>query len=102
MNKLVEEKLNDLHLLCEKYMVDSMFLFGSANTDRFNENSDLDFMLSFSKSLPVLDYAEYYFELEESLIKLFNRKIDLVVEKSVKNPYFKEEIDDTKVKVYGA
>ena len=102
MNRIIEDNISEIHELCEKHMIETMFSFGSVNTNKFDEQSDVDLMISFKNSLSILDYADNYFDLEESLKKLLKRQIDLVVEKSVKNPYFKEEIDETKIKIYGA
>jgi len=33
---------------------------------------------------------------------LLNRKIDLLEERAVKNPFFRQELDQTKVKIYGS
>lgn len=102
MNKIIENKLGDIEALCENHMVKSLFLFGSASTGEFRENSDIDLLISFNETLPLLDFADNFFDLEESLEKLFKRHIDLVVEKSIKNPYFKEEIEKSKIKIYKA
>ena len=102
MNKIIEHNIEEIHRLCEKYMVESLFLFGSANTRKFSEKSDIDLLISFKNTVSLLDYADNYFDLEESLKDLLKRQIDLVVEKSVRNPYFKEEIEETKIKIYGA
>ena len=37
----------------------------------------------------------------EILRNLFGREVDLVEASSVKNPYFKEELDETKQMIYG-
>jgi len=102
MNQIVENNINKIKKLCDKHLVEKMFLFGSANTSLFNEKSDVDFLISFKNSLLLMDYADNYFDLKDSLNDILKRKVDLVVEKSLKNPYFKKEIDETKVLIYGA
>ena len=99
---MIENQISEIERLCDKHLVKSLFLFGSANSNGFNEKSDIDLLISFKTSLLLMDYADNYFDLEESLSNLFNRRIDLVVEKSLKNPYFLKEIEETKVKIYGA
>jgi hypothetical protein len=42
-----------------------------------------------------------YFNLKQLLEDLFNRNIDLLEERAIRNPLFKEEIDKTKVLIYG-
>ncbi len=102
MNKIIENRLNEINILCKNHMVKSLFLFGSASSEEFNENSDIDLLISFKDNLPLLDFADNFFDLEESLNKLLKRQIDLVVEKSIKNPYFKEAVEKSKIKIYEA
>ena len=78
-----------------------MYLFGSATTEKFNDSSDIDILISF-KEIPFEKYTDNYFELHEMLEKLFNRKIDLLTEKSLSNPYFIQSIEKTKQLVYAA
>jgi len=49
----------------------------------------------------VVDYADNYFDLKFSLQDIFNRSVDLLEERALKNPYFKEELNQTKELVYG-
>ena len=101
MLSLMKNKIDELQLLCEKYDVKSMYLFGSATTEKFNDSSDIDILISF-KEIPFEKYTDNYFELHEMLEKLFNRKIDLLTEKSLSNPYFIQSIEKTKQLLYAA
>jgi predicted nucleotidyltransferase len=40
--------------------------------------------------------------LLESLEQLFGRPVDLVVESAIKNPYFRQAIEPTRVLLYAA
>ena len=44
---------------------------------------------------------EDFFELYYALKSLFGRDVDLVDASAVKNPYFKQEIDEKKYLIYG-
>lgn len=101
MLNLIENKKLELQRLCEKYDVNTMYLFGSATRDQFNETSDIDIIISF-KELPIERYTDNYFELHEKLEELFNRKVDLLTERSLSNPYFIQSIEDTKQLLYAA
>lgn len=101
MNIIILEKLNELKQLCVDYKVKKMFVFGSINTDRFSIESDIDILISFD-NLSIEDYTENYFELHYKLENLFNRKIDLLTDKSLSNPYFIQSIEQTKELVYAA
>jgi predicted nucleotidyltransferase len=43
----IENHIESLKALCTIYNVDKMYLFGSALTSDFNENSDFDFLVKF-------------------------------------------------------
>ncbi len=101
MQKLIKEKLEDLKDLCKEYNVQTMYIFGSACTDNFNENSDIDILISF-KDISIEEYTDNYFELHYKLEKLFNRRIDLMTERSIDNPYLIDSIEKTKELVYAA
>lgn len=85
--------LEQLREYCERYGVVRLDLFGSAARDDFNEErSDLDFLVTFEEP-PKMDYADRYFGLLEDLQKLFNRKVDLIEEKAIRNPYFRRVVN---------
>jgi len=101
MQGLIQDKLNDLKKLCQDYDVKTLYVFGSACTDKFNDKSDIDILISF-KDLSIEKYTDNYFELHYKLEELFNRKIDLLTENSLSNPYFIESIEETKQLLYAA
>jgi predicted nucleotidyltransferase len=100
MIKLIKKNIPRLKELCQRHKVKTLFLFGSACTAGFSRKSDIDFLISF-ENVPLLDYADNFFDLQEALEKLFKRKVDLVVEKSISNPYFKSKIERTRTLIYG-
>ena len=53
---IIESNIESICQLCKKHHVDSMSVFGSVLTDRFDANSDVDFLVSF-KALPIEEYA---------------------------------------------
>jgi len=75
-------------------------VFGSILTNRFGTKSDIDFLVYFSNKIDLLDYADNYFDLKFELEDLLGRKIDLVEGKSLKNKYFINEVETTKLKIY--
>ena len=77
-----------------------MYLFGSALTNRFNSDSDIDLLVDFKKE-EISDYFDNFFELKYALEALLGRSVDLVEEKNVRNPYFKKSIDSSKALIYG-
>ncbi len=102
MNRLIDSKRGELFDLCVRYHVRRLEVIGSAAGDLFDPNtSDLDFLVEFENLLPG-QYADSYFGLLEELRKLFNRPVDLVMIKAVKNPYFLKSIQASRVLLYAA
>ncbi len=99
MNEILLQSLNPIKRLSKNFRVKKLFAFGSVNTNRFNSKSDIDLLVTFDK-MPVKEYPDNYFALVEELEKIFNRKVDLVVDKSVSNPYLVKSIEATKVPLY--
>ncbi len=60
---------------------------------------DLDFLVTFG-DIPIIDYADYFFDLMHDLENLYNRKIDLLTEKSLTNPYLINSINRNKRLLY--
>lgn len=96
----LDSYMTQIKRLCSSNKVKSLFAFGSVITDRFNSSSDIDLVVDIDDPDPI-SYSEKYFNLKFQLEKLFNRNVDLLEQKSLKNPYLIEEIDQTKVLVYG-
>lgn len=90
----------EISKLCKKHFVKSLYAFGSILSDKFNDESDIDLIVDFS-NMNTEDYADNYFDLKFSLQDIFNRPIDLLESKALKNPYFLEKINKQKKLVYG-
>ena len=99
MNKLETYK-SDIIKLCENHKVKSLYAFGSVLTDSCNKESDVDLIVDFSK-INVEDYADNYFDFKFSLQEILKRPIDLLEEKAIKNPYFRQSIIKQRQLVYG-
>ena len=95
----IEKKYPALETLFKKYEVEEAFLFGSATTKEVVNCNDIDFLYSFSSDLSFDRYASNYYKLEVELTKLLNKKVDLVAKKTLKNPYFIENINKSKIKI---
>ena len=92
--------LKDINKLCLQHRVKKLYVFGSALTNDFNENSDVDLIVEFN-TLAVEEYADNYFDFKFSLQNIFNRPIDLLEEKELKNPYFKNAVLKDRALLYG-
>lgn len=102
MHELIERRLKELIPLCRRFHVAELELFGSALTTRFDPaTSDLDFAVRF---LPAAedDPAGAFFGLKFALEDLFEKPVDLVMRKSIRNPYFRKALEASKTRLYAA
>ena len=86
--------------LLRKHRVKRAYAFGSVATDRFNDKSDVDILISFEDNMDPLEYGDHFFTLYEALPQILNRPVDLVTESSLKNPYLSESIRETRIPLY--
>jgi uncharacterized protein len=92
------EQQGDLERLCERHHVARLTLFGSANRNDFNPNSDLDFLVEF-KPLTPEEYAPNYFDFVAALEHLFTRPVD-VISGTITNPFVRQSIERDQRIVY--
>ena len=84
--------------VCRDLHVATLDLFGSATTPEFRDDSDLDFLVEFEPGHS--DLLGRFLGLKERLQSILSRKVDLVSRKGIRNPYFLEGIEKTRVNVF--
>jgi len=87
--------------LCARYDVVRLRLFGSASTGTLTDESDLDFLVEF-RPMTASRHADAYFGLLHDLEGLFNRRIDLLEESAIENPYVRRGIERSQRLIYEA
>ncbi len=97
---IVRKNIDKIRELCSQHRVGKLFAFGSVLTNRFQNDSDIDFIVDF-QGVDLYDYADNYFELKYLLENLFKRSVDLLEDKAIKNPYLRQSIDSSKQLIYG-
>lgn len=86
--------------LCQKYEVGTMYVFGSAAREDFHaERSDIDLLVEVNAEDP-LERGENLLDLWDALEAYFGRKVDLLTESSLQNPYLRKQIEATKKLIY--
>jgi len=102
MLKEIEQRKSEIQALCRRFGVRRLDLFGSAASGGDGlQTHDLDFLVDFGDLSPK-EYAEAYFALREALEQLFSRPVDLVTAPSVRNPFFKQRLEQTRSLLYAA
>lgn len=95
-----ENQIHQIKQLCKELKVKSFSVFGSVLTDNFTSSSDIDFVVDFNENDP-FRYTDLYFQLKEKLEQIFKRNIDLIEDRSIRNSFFRKEIEESKMVIYG-
>lgn len=98
--KEINQHIDQIRHACDNNKVRSLFAFGSVTTNELLPDSDIDLIVDIDENDPLV-YSDYYFNLKFELEKLLQREIDLLEQKAIRNKYFKDQIERTKVLVYG-
>jgi len=100
MIAVIEQHRAELNRLCREFKVRRLDVFGSAATGRFqNSSSDLDFIVSFADTTTG-GYADRYLNFAQALERMFQRKVDLVTQRSIRNPFFRQAVEAARELVY--
>lgn len=94
----IEKYKNDIESLCRELSLERLDLVGSAAREDFNEGSDVDVLVTFDGNESLFDR---YFTLKERLETIFEREVDVIEERAIRNPYFRASIEKDRVKLYG-
>jgi uncharacterized protein len=100
MNQIIKDRTEEIIRLCVKYNVRNLYAFGSVCNSNFNDLSDIDLLVAFDKNISIEKYTDNYFELHYQLEQIFKRKIDLITDNSLSNPYLIKSIDQSKQLIY--
>ena len=102
VHEVVATKLAEIEELCRALGVRRLDVFGSAVSESFDvRTSDVDLLVDFETGHD-FDHFGTYFALKEGLERILARPVDLVVNTSIRNPYFLQQVMDTKETLYAA
>ena len=101
MEKAVEQHLAEIKKLLREYGVEHAYLIGSAAKGNMKEDSDVDFIIKFPDDMHYTIYADNYFALADALEALLKKSVDLVTEKTLKNPFLLQTINLNKLQLIG-
>jgi len=102
MHRIIEDNLDALQQLCKKYRVSRLEVFGSAATDAFDPaTSDVDLLVEFDVTGEGSG-LEQYIGFIQAAEQLLGCRVDVVNPASIRNPYFKQGVDETRRPLYAA
>jgi predicted nucleotidyltransferase len=93
------QKIKQIKELCKQHKVKTLFAFGSVTRDDFKADSDIDLVVDFDEKDPFV-YTDLYFNLKSKLEDLLKRQVDLLEERAIKNRFFRQQLESTKVPLY--
>jgi hypothetical protein len=86
---------------CRRSRVRRLDLFGSAACGDFDRRrSDIDFLVEFDRGHAEAFTLKAYFDFKASLEQLLGRKIDLIEESGLRNPYLIASIEQSREPVF--
>jgi predicted nucleotidyltransferase len=99
MIPLIEANRTRLESVCREFGVERLDLFGSATSERFRDaSSDLDFVADFGGSRTGI--ADRYLDFAEALEGIFGRRVEILTERSIRNPIFRRAVERERQRVY--
>lgn len=93
----IEPKKQEILSICKTRSIKSLYIIGSASRGDDLSDSDVDLLVAFA---PSDNPFEQYMGAKEDFESLFNRRVDLIEEGAIKNPFFKQSINEDKVLIY--
>ena len=99
---IIDRNIHKIMDICRRFHVRKLWVFGSILTNRFNSQSDVGLCVDFDKNeIGIFDYADNFFDFQYALEDVFGRKVDITEDSAVQNPYFRQELNETRRLIYG-
>lgn len=86
---------------CKTFRVKRLHAFGSFASGDFNDSSDVDLLVEFDRD-GYTGAFEQLMDFKAQMETLLQRPVDIIVNRSFRNPRFQEELNRTKQLVYAA
>ncbi len=101
IKNIIKQNLSEFNRLCNSHNVKSLYAFGSSTNDAFDEQkSDIDLLIEINNKNPI-ERGESLMNIWDKFEMFFNKKVDLLTYSSIKNPILRNNINRTKVLIYG-
>ena len=102
MHPLIADHLDAIRDLCREFGVARLEVFGSVMTSRFDEESDVDFIVEYPEGYDLGPWAGRHLDLQERLESLLGRRVDLVMATAIRKPRFIQAIQEQRQVLYAA
>jgi predicted nucleotidyltransferase len=89
-----------LAALCQRWLIRELKLFGSQARGNARPDSDVDLMVSFDESARVSLWD--FVRLKDELEAIFGKRVDLLTDQPIRNPYRRRSIERDLTVIYAA
>lgn len=101
MISLLTDNKNAIADICRQFGIRKLDVFGSAATGDFDpDSSDIDFIVDLGGY--ERGVSRRYFGLAETLEQVLGRSVDLLTEVQIKDPFFRQRVEEQRINVYTA
>jgi predicted nucleotidyltransferase len=98
-NKIHSDK-GGFQEICTNHGVKEIYAFGSSIGNEFNEEtSDVDLIVLLDEKDPLIK-GEKLLSIWDKLEDFFKRKVDILSDSKINNPFLRKSIDSTKILIY--
>lgn len=99
---IVEARADEIAEICRRHHVQRLCLFGSAASGAWDpESSDIDFLVTFEPAAAVT-YVGDFARLQAALNQLFDRNVDLVIDRDFTRLDFRTAVEQSRTLLYEA
>ena len=91
-------RYEDVEVICKKYRLSELSIFGSSLRDDFGDESDVDILISFENDSDSTIWD--ILNIKDEFEGLLNRNVDVVEKEALTNPIRKEVILSTYETIY--
>jgi predicted nucleotidyltransferase len=100
-NPVVEHNLSAIQNLMQKHRIKKGYLFGSSVKGNFGKDSDIDVLVEVDDTIEPVELGEHLWDLQFELQDLLGHEVDIVTTRSLRNPIFIQELNETRLLIYG-
>ena len=83
--------------ICKSFLIKRLYLVGSTARQENNKDSDIDLLVAFERYDNPL---KQYLNAKDAFESAFNKKVDLIEEGALHNPYLRKSMEEDKVLLY--
>jgi len=100
LENVIKANSSEFLSLCKSHDVKTLYAFGSSVNNQFDEErSDIDLLVELETHDPI-ERGEKLMDLWDKFEGFFHRKVDLLANNSIRNPFLRKNIDASKILIY--